>query len=458
MARSSGRLAIREVYWLKFMAINFYPFWRATLTNSQRLSVRLSEIRQALNSLAGLETLTDEQRQESDKLQKEFQDKETQYRGAVIAESDAERRALATEPDAEHRERVKLRSEAKLTNYLLSAMRGGKLEGPELELQAAAKVNQIPVELFDVPEKRAGKVETRVDVPTPAPTTGTGVNLDPIRPMIYARSVIPRLGIAMPSVGSGTYSTATVTTGLSAAALAKGADAMASAAALTPQTTTPHRVSARLSLQIEDIATIGVENFESILRQNLMLALSDRLDYLGLTGDGQGANPEGLLAQLDYTAVTDPTSIVDWGGFIQSAADGIDGGPWAESMTNVRLLANPDTMKLSERVFQTTASYAGEISAASYLRSNSAGFFSSRRMPDTVSTVSQGLRVLMGTMGMDGVDAMRLAVCPVWAEIGIDDIFSDSASGTRNFTLHHLIGDILIEQASAYQPIKYKVS
>ena len=79
-------------------------------------------------------------------------------------------------------------------------------------------------------------------------------------------------------------------------------------------------------------------------------------------------------------------------------------------------------------------------------------------MPDTVSTVAQGLRVLMGTMGMDGVDAMRLAVCPVWAEIGIDDIFSDSASGTRNFTLHHLIGDILIEQASAYQPIKYKVS
>ena len=53
---------------------------------------------------------------------------------------------------------------------------------------------------------------------------------------------------------------------------------------------------------------------------------------------------------------------------------------------------------------------------------------------------------------------MRLAVCPHWAEIGIDDIFSDRASGTRHFTLHHLIGDILIEQASAYQPIKYKVS
>ena len=57
------------------------------MTNSQRLSVRLSEIRQRLNTIAGLEgdAFTDEIRQESDKLQKEFQDKETQYRGAVIA-------------------------------------------------------------------------------------------------------------------------------------------------------------------------------------------------------------------------------------------------------------------------------------------------------------------------------------------------------------------------------------
>ena len=205
------------------------------------------------------------------------------------------------------------------------------MDGAEAELRAAAKVNEIPIELFDIPEQRAGKVETRADVATPAPTTGTGVNLDPIRPMIYARSVIPRLGVAMPSVGSGGYSTATVTTGLSAAALAKGGESMATAAALSAQTTTPHRVSARLSLRIEDIELIGVGNFESTLRQNLMLALSDRLDFLGLTGDGQAPNPEGLLTQLDYSAVTDPGTVVDWPGYVQQAADGIDGGPWPKA-------------------------------------------------------------------------------------------------------------------------------
>ena len=429
------------------------------MTNSQKLSVRLSEIRQRLNEVAGLEgdAFTAEIRAESEKLQTEFADKETQYRAAVASEADAEKRALETEPDAEMRERIELRKKAKLTNYLLGAMRGGKLDGPELELQQAAKVNQIPLELFEVPEVRA-KVETRTDMATPAPTTGTGVNLDPIRPMIYARSVIPRLGIAMPSVASGGFATATVSTGLSAAAMAKGAAAMSSAAALTPQTTTPHRVSARLSIQLEDIELIGVGNFESILRQNLMLAMSDRLDFLGLTGDGQAPNPEGLLTQLDYSAVTDPGTVVDWPGFIQSAADGIDGGPWAESMTNVRILGNVDTMRLSERVFQTAASFAGEVSAASYLRSNSAGFFSSRRMPATASTIAQGLRVRMGTMGLDGVDAMRLAVCPVWRELTIDDIYSGSASGTHHVTVHHLIGDVLIEQPNAYEPIKYKVS
>ena len=48
------------------------------MTNSQRLSVRLSEIRQRLNEVAGLEgdAFTDEIRQESDRLQVEFRDKE----------------------------------------------------------------------------------------------------------------------------------------------------------------------------------------------------------------------------------------------------------------------------------------------------------------------------------------------------------------------------------------------
>ena len=105
----------------------------------------------------------------------------------------------------------------------------------------------------------------------------------------------------------------TVSTSLTAAAVAKDTDADADAAVLTPQTTTPHRVSARLELNQEDILLIGVGNFESILRQNLMLALSDRLDHLGLTGNNTDPNPEGLYPQLTVPTVT-LSEVVDWGG------------------------------------------------------------------------------------------------------------------------------------------------
>ena len=124
--------------------------------------------------------------------------------------------------------------------------------------------------------------EKRVDAPSQGPTTGTGVNVDPVRPRIYARAVLPRMGVAMPRVGSGAYSTMTIQIGLTAAAKVKGVAQDSTAAAFVPQTTTPHRVSARLSFQLEDIATVGPENFESALRQNLMLAMSDELDKLGL--------------------------------------------------------------------------------------------------------------------------------------------------------------------------------
>ena len=143
-------------------------------------------------------------------------------------------------------------------------------------------------------------------------------------------------------------------------------------------------------------------------------------------------------------------------------ASGIDGGPWAETLREVAMLVNPETMRLAESTFQKgTGNQAtpGDISAAAYLRMNSAGFFSSRRMPDTASDIAPCIIYRSGTMGLDGVNAaMRTAVCPMWGEISIDDIYSDSSSGLRHFTLHNLIGDVLIEQTDAYDRADLKVS
>ena len=420
------------------------------MTPLQRIRRQQSEHREKINALLVVEAeLDDGQRDELAGLTTRMQNLELEYRAAVAIDGPMEVADDVPVVSKDHRQRLELRSAARLTNYLLSHAQGKMPSGAELELMQEAKVNGIPAELFDVARR-----ETRAD--SLAPATGTGVNVDPVRPMIYARAVLPRLGVAMPRVDSGSYSTMTVTTGLTAAAIAAGGEYTAGAAVLTPQTTRNHRVTGRLSLRVEDIQHVGVDNFESILRQNLMLTMSDELDKLGLTGNGTDPNPEGLFPQL--TDPTNPTAVVDFDGFVAAVAAGIDGGPWAETMMSVMLCVNPDVMRLAETTFQSTATYKGEMAAAAYLRTHSAGFFSSRRMPATDSTIAGCIIHRSGTMGLDGVDSVRTAVCPMWNEISIDDIYSDSASGIHHYTMHSLIGDVIIEQANAYTRVDLKVS
>lgn len=421
------------------------------MTNTHRLQIRASTLRGELEKLAELDDPTPDQLTAMEDKGKELDSVEIQYRASLRAEPET---AVVQTGDAapEVRERLELRSEAKLTNYLRSYMQGNLPTGAEAELMAAAGVSEgIPVELYDV----APPLELRADSVTDSPST-VGVNLQPIFPLIYARSVLPRCGVSMPTVPSGSYATATVTSGLSAAAKAKGAKQDSSAATITSQSTVAHRVTARLSIAIEDIVSVGAANFESRLRSQLMLAMSAKLDELGLNGDNTDPNPHGLLPQLDDP--DDPTTAIDFDGFVKLASDGIDGGPWAEDLTAVRLLLNADAMKLAERTFQSASAYKGETSSAAYLRQHSGGLMSSSRMPATATNIAQALRIRMGTMGLDGVNAGELAICPSYASIGIDDIYSDSGSGLRHFTLHTLIGDILIVQRTAFERVDIKIA
>ena len=422
------------------------------MTPAQKLELRRSEVRQRLGELSALDgdDFGDDARAETDRLSSEYADLERRHRAAVISGDVSAADGEPGHPPAES-DRLELRSRASLGRYLLSALRGQSLSGAEAELAAEAGVEGIPLELWDVP------TETRADASTTSPGT-VGVNLDPIRPLIYARAVAPRLGVAMPRGESGTFATATITTALTAGAMTAGAARESSAASFTAQTTTPHRISARLSIRIEDIAAVGVGNFEAILRQNVALALTDQLDNYALNGDGQSANPTGLLSRL--TDPTNPTDVANWAAFVTAAAGGIDGGPWAETMGSVTLLVNAETMRLAETTFQAGSGTdtPGELSAAAYLRQHASAFFANRRMPDTASTIAAAIRYRSGTMGLDGVNAMRTAVCPVWAEVGIDDIYSDSASGVRHFTLHHLVGDVIVEQTDAYERVDFKLA
>ena len=296
--------------------------------------------------------------------------------------------------------------------------------------------------------------ETRADASTAAPGT-VGVNLDRIRPAVFANSIAPRLGIEMPRVESGTYASATISTSLTAGAYAKGGDAMATAASFTVSSVTPKRVSARLGIRIEDVAAVGQANFESILRENLSLVLGDELDKQGINGDGQAPNLTGIFQRL--TDPTDPTDVASFDTFAAAHAGGVD-GLWANTIKDVSIVCGPDTYRLASRTFQSATNYRGEMSAASYAMNQTGGFWTNKRMPDASTNIQPAILYRKGRSMMGGAGAMRTAVCPHWNEISIDDIYSGSAQGERYFTMHVLLGDVILVQPDAYAQIAYKLA
>ena len=429
------------------------------MTPAQKIQLRLSQVRARLNEISGLEgdAFTDEIRTEAAALQTEYADLEVRNQAAIVAEGEPETRDLDG-PDAEMRERIELRSRAQLTNYLTAAIQGRAVAGAEAELQAAAAIGGgIPLELWDVP------VEERQDAATGAPGT-VGVNLDRIRPAVFANSIAPRLGIEMPRVESGTYASATITTSLTADSEGKGDAAEATAAAFTVSSVTPKRISARLGIRIEDVAAVGQANFESILRENLSLVLSDELDDQAINGvfiDGTNNDLNGIFQSLTDPSPA-PSAVTDFDAFAAAHAGGVD-GLWSNGIKDVSIVVGPDTYKLASRTFQTAANYKGEMSAAAYAMANSGGFWTNKRMPDagtflTVDNIQQAILYRMGRSMMGGGGAMRTAVCPHWNEISIDDIYSGSAKGERFFTMHVLLGDVILVQPDAYEQIAFRTA
>ena len=127
------------------------------------------------------------------------------------------------------------------------------------------------------------------------------------------------------------------------------------------------------------------------------------------------------------------------------------------------IVVGPATYTLASRTFQTATNYKGELSAAAYAMANTGGLWTNERMPDaatflSVDNVQQAILYRKGRSMMGGAGAMRTAVCPHWNEIGIDDIYSGSASGERFFTLHVLLGDVILVQPAAYSQVSFQLA
>ena len=420
----------------------------------RELRERQSRARQRMAELGLADSLTAETRSELDTIERDTPDLERQIRAATVAveqeEGEQRQAAATTEPDAEMRERRDLRGKARLEGYLRARMEGRLPSGAEAELAAAAGVveGSIPIELWDV----LNPAEHRADAATPAPST-VGVNLEPIQPQLFASSIAVRLGIDMPRVESGTFATGTITGGLTALPRARGEAIESSAATFAMQNTGPHRVSARLSTRLEDVAAVGAANFESQLRETMATKLTDALDNQAINGDGTGDNLHGILSRL--TDPSDPSDVADFDRFLAAFAGGVD-GLWASRLKEVAIVAGVETYQLASRAFRDAGdgNKRGDVSFSTYAEEHLGGWWTNSRMPG-LSNTGNLQQAILYRMGMMGVST---AVCPHWGRIEIDDIYSGSASAERHFTAHVILGDVILRQPAAYSQVAFKTA
>ena len=208
---------------------------------------------------------------------------------------------FATDPelDSEARERLALRGKSPLGAFLAAALQGRAAGGPCSEYVASCGLDpgSIPVDLFEQDRPRELRGEQHRTA-TPAPATGTGVTVAPIQPFVFSPSIAARLGISMPQAPSGAYTEMTISTALPAGPKLAGVDADNTAGALTPVTTSPRAIRARMTTRIEDLASVGQANFEAALRHNVSMALSNAYDNQCINGNGTDPNINGLIAQL----------------------------------------------------------------------------------------------------------------------------------------------------------------
>ena len=128
---------------------------------------------------------------------------------------------------------------------------------------------------------------------------------------------------------------------------------------------------------------------------------------------------------------------------------GID-GLWASRMKDVAIVAGPASYRLAAKTFRDAAGQdLGDMAFSDYAMEKYGGFWTNRRMPAAAANIQAAILYRMG-MGETENSPMRTAVCPHWNEISIDDIYSGSARGERFFTMHVLLGDVILVQPDAY--------
>ena len=372
------------------------------MTKTQQVQLRQSEVRQKLNELLGVEARTDEQTTELETLTSEAQSLEVEFRAAVAAEPADDDGTRTPTGDPEERERIEIRSKARLTNYVSAAANGEAFSGAEAEFASAmgCRGNHMPIDMLMAsrePEERA----VTPGVTAPGATAA-------IAPVLFGRTAASALGVRFPAVESGQANYPVLTTAPTASVKAKDADAPATAGAFRLDTRAPRRVTGQFTVRVEDLAVLP--GMESSLRDAINDAVGEEVDAQVFNGSASDFATDGEIRGL-FAQATDVAAASAKETFASGVARfaGLVDGQYANSMADLRAIIGVDTFAAYASLFQSN----GDVSLYDYLGGKLGGIRVSKRMPAKASNASEGRgRADCGRAADPGSGLARRAVDP----------------------------------------------
>ena len=386
------------------------------MTDAQKARQAANDASKEFRALALKEGSTSE---DIEKATKELNDLETRAEALERVEPVVE--VVKTEPteDSETRERRELRSKARVSDFVVAALKGQPVTGASGEYADAEGLSgRMPLSLLER--------ESEERAVTPGPDSGTVTTTRPTVPYAFSRTDSAALGITFPMVAPGEAHFPALETAPPAGPKAKDAAAAQTAAAFTLVKRDPKRITGQFLIRLEDLALLP--SMETDLRRGITSAMADSLDAQVIGGSGAAPNLSGLFHQATDVAVDADTET--FASAIERYAGVVD-GKHANGFGDIYALIGVNTFAKYAAIFANADK--GDLSAYDVLKSKLGMLRVSTRVPAVAASGQKGIAVL-------SAQGQAIAV-PTWSGVElIVDPYSQVAKGQRVVTAVTLVG------------------
>jgi len=374
------------------------------MTESQRIAIAMSEKRQRINELLGVETRSAEQQTELETLTGEIQKLEPELRAAIAAEPEPAP-VLVARDDSEGADYRRLLQRANLGTAVAAAIECRQADGAEGEV---SQHHNLPAHMIALDLLRdPAPVETRAVTPLP---NSVHVTQQPTVPPVFATGDAAYLNVPQRTVPVGDAVFPVLTDRPTVhGPHTDSTDAPETTGAFSADVLEPGRLQASYIYRRSDAARFP--SMAESLRQALSMGLSEKTDAQLITQ---------IVADV---ARTDAAVLDTFATYRKRLVYSVIDGRYARSESSIRLLFGAAT--LAHCVAQYRAN-AADDSCVDSLRRIAGGLEVSAHIP-AVAAHKQDAIVRLG--------GREDAVIGAWQGVEIiDDPYSGSGKGERELT------------------------